>query len=91
MYDRETNGAAISKEKLGCHHQHTGFVFSIFEGYRYQKNTSPGDDGKKNLGILFACVQLRVSAEISISMRMHVATWPFYQKPVSFRQRQICR
>ena len=50
---------------------------------------------KKNLGNLFACVQLRVSAEISISMRMHVAMWPFYRNrypkilppvPVSFRQ-----
>ena len=49
---------------------------------------------KKNLGNLFACVQLRVSAEISISMRMHDATWPFYRNryrktlppvPVSFR------
>ena len=49
---------------------------------------------KKNLGNLFACVQLRVSAEISIYMRMHDATWPFYQNryqktlppvPVSFR------
>ena len=53
-----------------------------------------GDDGKKILGNLFACVQLRVSAEISISMRMHDATWPFYRNryrktlppvPVSFR------